>query len=440
MKQEKNINLYEFARNYMPGGVSSSIRMCRSLGYPLYIQRGEGSKVYDVDGNEYIDLHMSHGATILGHNNSKIKAAIQKALHMGIICSYETEYHSQVAKKISELVPCAEMVRFVCSGTESTMHVIRLAREFTGREVILKFEGHFHGYHDYLMYSYSPPVEKAGSPDSPIPYVQSGGVPRQISDLLIVVPFNNLAAFEKAVKKHKDRLAAVIMEPINYNAGCIVPTREYANAIREITKNNDILLIYDEVLSAFRTGPGGGQEYLGVTPDLCTIGKSVAGGTPLSVFAGKREIMEHLQPLGNCQHSGTYNGHLIPIMAAQACLEEISSAGFYDHIYKLADQLYSGLDMIFRDTGVPGRVQGLGSRFGIYFGIEEEVTNYRIAAKSDDELGRKFFSAALRHGVLFCDSWGKASHHGYSAAHTETDIEQVLERIEAAMKDVKKTL
>ena len=392
--------------------------------------------MYDLDGREYIDLCCSHGATILGHNNAKIKQAIKKALEMGIVCSYETEYQSQLAKKIVDLVPCAELVRFTCSGTEATMHSIRLAREYTKKEKIIKFEGHFHGYHDYVQYSWSPPLDVAGPKNSPIPYPQSGGIPSGIADYIIILPFSNLEVLEKAVKKYKDEVAAVILEPINYNSGCIVPDREYMKAMREITRDNDVLLIYDEVLSAFRTGPGCAQEYFGVVPDLCTIGKCVAGGLPLSVFAGKRQIMEHLRPLGNAEHSGTYNGHLIPVMAAIACLDEIASNGFYDHIYQLADRLYAGISEILKRSKIVGRIQGLGARFGMYFGINEEVTNYRIAAKNDEEMTLKFFAQVIKHGVYFHDYGGKACHAGFSSAHSLEDIDRALEGIEAAVKEL----
>ncbi len=432
-KKEK---MYNFAKNYLVAGVSSSTRLNKALGYPLYVSRGKGSKIYDLDGYEYIDLCCSHGATILGHGHPNIKKAIMKALEMGIVCSYETEYQSRLAQMIVDLVPCAELVRFTCSGTEATMHCIRLAREYTNKEKIIKFEGHFHGYHDYVQYSWSPPLDVAGPENSPIAYPQSGGMPSGIADYVIILPFNNLEVLKKAINMYKNEVAAIILEPVNYNSGCIIPDREYMKAMRELTKDNDILLIYDEVLSAFQTGPGCAQEYFGVVPDLCTIGKSVAGGLPLSIFAGKREIMGHLQPLGNAEHSGTYNGHLIPVMAAIACLEEISSDGFYDHIYELADQLHAGFSDIFKKSRITGKIQRLGARFGIYFGIDEEVTNYRIAAKNDKEMNLKFVAKAIEHGVYFHDYGGKACHAGFSSAHTLEDINRALEGIEVAMKNL----
>ena len=424
------LELEKFAEKYLVGGVSSSIRNYVEIGHPIYFAKGEGAKVWDIERKEYYDLNNSHGATILGHNNPKIRAAVEKALDMGVLCSYETEYQSKLAKKLADMVPAIDLSRFTCSGTEAVMHSIRLAREITGKEKIIKFEGHFHGYFDYLMYSYWSQIEQSGPAKRPIPYVQSGGIPKTIKDLIIIAPFNDLEALEEIIEEEKDGVAALVMEPINYDAGCIVPTKEYMKAIRKLTKENGIILIYDEILSAFRTGPGCAQEYFDVVPDLCTIGKCIAGGYPLSVFGGKEEYMNHLRPKGNSEHSGTYNGHLIPVMAALACLEEISSPGFYDHIYQIADRLYKGLDRIFAEYHL-GRIQGLGARFGMYFDVDEEVTNYRISAKSNKEKNAKFIATAVKNGVLM---FGK--HHGFSAAYTKKDVDEVLNRLEKTAKEV----
>ncbi|MBD3325171.1 aminotransferase class III-fold pyridoxal phosphate-dependent enzyme [candidate division KSB3 bacterium] len=425
-----NTDLFECASQYLVGGVSSSIRLNPVLGFPFYVSRGDGARLYDRDGREFLDLNMSYGASLLGHNHPRIIQAIQRALEMGIICANETEYHSQLAKKIVDLTPCADLVRFTCSGTEATMHCIRLAREFTGKDKILKFEGHFHGYHDYVDYSVHPPLELAGPAEQPATYIESGGVPAGMKDYVLVVPFNDLDRFEATLKAHKDEIAAVILEPVNYNSGCIVPYPGYLEALRTLTQEHDVLLIFDEVLSAFRMGASSAQGYFDVTPDLCTLGKAVGGGgAPLSVFAGKREIMQHLRPLGNAQHSGTYNGHLVAVMAGLAALEEIASEGFYDHIFALADRLYSGLTDIFTASSLPIRVQGLGARFGLYFGIDEEVTDYRIAAKNDHELAAKFHKAVHDQGVYMVPF----SHHGFSAAHTLQDIEDALQKIAAAV-------
>ena len=433
---DKAQELYEFARQYLPGGVSASTRYNRALGRPFYISRGDGSKVYDLEGREYIDLCCSHGASILGHNHPALKAAVQRVLDLGIICSYETDLQSKLAQKLCQMVPCAEMVRYAGSGTETIMHALRLARAATGKHKIIKFEGHFHGYDDYVFWSAQPPLDQAGPPAAPIPYRQSDGIPEILRELVIVVPFNDADAIERAILKHKDEVACVIMEPINYDAGCIVPTKEYLQHIRELTQAHGVLLFWDEVLTACRVAAGGAQEYFGITPDLAVMGKATAGGLPLSAIVGSRAVMSHLRPLGNSEHSGTYLGHLIPVAGALATLEIVSGPGFFEHIYDLAGRLYSGIDEIIRRLGVRARVQGLGARFAIYFGVDpdEEITNWRQAGRNDSAMALRFIKAAIENGVYFHDYGGKPAHHGFSAAHTREDVDRALEGIEAAFK------
>lgn len=427
--------LYATAQAVLPGGVSSSIRYNKALGRPFYIARGEGAYLYDLEGREYVDLLTSHGATLLGHNHPEIRSAIEEALRCGIVCSFETPAQSRVAAALAEMVPCIDMVRFTCSGTEATMHAIRLAREYTGREKIIKFDGHFHGFHDYVMWNYGG-WSAEGRPDgsallgAPRPVAGSGGIPAGIADYVLVLPDNDLEAVRRALWLHGCEIAAVILEPIHYNAGCIVPPKEYLHGLRELTQEYGALLIFDEILSAFRTGPGCAQAYFTVTPDLCTIGKCVAGGTPMSVFGGRREIMEHLRPLGNAEHSGTYNGHLIPILAAEVCLREIRKPGFYEHLFALADRLYSGANAIFQRGRFPARLQGLGARFGLYFGFTEEVRDYRDTVHQDTALALRFFRGMVERGVYFCDAGGKPMHHGFSAAHTLADMDRVLQAME----------
>jgi glutamate-1-semialdehyde 2,1-aminomutase len=231
-------------------------------------------------------------------------------------------------------------------------------------------------------------------------------------------------------------VAAIILEPIHYNAGCIVPSMGYMRALRDLTRQYGVLLIYDEILSAFRTGTGCAQAYFNVEPDLCTIGKCVAGGTPLSVFGGRRQVMEHLRPLGNAEHSGTYNANLIPVMAAKASLAALRAPGLYDHINALATQLYGGMNAVFERNNFLARCQGLGARFGLYFGFRDEVRDYRETAKQDAALGMRFFAGMIERGVYYCDSGGKATHHGFSAAHTAADMDAVLQATEDTVKAI----
>lgn len=439
MKRENGDRLYDFARDYLVSGGSASARWNLALKRPLFFKQGKGSRLIDYDDNELIDMCCSHGGSIMGHKHPEIVARIEKALEMGILCSYETEFQGELARKIVEMVPAAELCRFTCSGTEATMHAIRLARDFTRKDMILKFEGHFHGYHDYVQYSWAPMLEDAGPYSSPNIVPFSSGMPEGLMDYITITPFNDIDVLEAAVKKNKNRLAAIILEPINYNIGCVVPDKEYMVQMRQLATENDIILIYDEILSAFRTGPDCAQGYFGVTPDLCCIGKCVAGGTPLSVVAGKKEIMEHMSPIGKSSHSGTYTGHLIPVMGANASMDEIRKPGFYEHIYSLADKLYNGLDNIFSDSKLNIFAQGLGARFGFYFNTEKpEIKQYRDCADNDTEMNLKFYELLLERKVYFHDYGGRPCHHGFSIQHTSEDIDEVLNRIEDSVKEMEK--
>lgn len=433
--------LFAEASRLVPGGGAASIRYNRALNRTLYVSRGNGARIADVDGNSYLDFCMSHGASILGHNHPEIVAAVARALDMGILCSYETEHHVALARKISSMVPGAEMVRFSGTGTETVMHTVRLARAYTGRNKLIKFEGHFHGYSDYVFWSTAPPLDHAGPKDAPIPYCQSAGIPEGIQDYIIVVPFNDPDALEKAIETHRNDLAGVIMEPVNYDAGCILPAPGFLQKVRELTADNDLLLIFDEVLTAFRIAPGGAQEYYGVIPDLCVLGKAIGGGLPLSAIAGKREIMSHLRPLGQAEHSGTYMGHLIPVIGGLACLNALSRPGVYPRLFSLGDRLYNGLREIISKLGVRARLQHLGPRFFIYFGLhpDREVTNYRDAAGYDRPLTLAFARETMARGVYFHDYGGGLAHHGFSTAHTEADIDEALNAIEDSFRSLAKT-
>lgn len=427
---------FALARRQLAGGVSASTRLNRALGHPLLFDRARGCRLWDLDGREYIDLCCSHGATLLGHGDPRVRAAVEQVLDRGAACSYENELHTRLAELLCETVPCCERVRFTGSGTEATMHCIRLARAYTGRPKLLKFEGNFHGYHDQVMFSIGTPADKLGDEASPALHPGSAGIAADIERQLVLVPYNRPELLERAFDRHAGELAAVICEPIWYNAGCILPTAEFLSALRRLTLEHGVLLIFDEVLSAFRMAPGGAQQYLGVTPDLCTLGKAVGGGTPLSVFGGRHEIMQRLMPEGDCQHSGTYNGHPLVVAAGLAAVTAYREAGFYDHIQAVGERLYSGLNRIFARRGVAGRVRGLGARFGIYFGVAE-VQTYRDVVQHDRQMMLKFVAATIREGVYFHDYGGAACHHGFCAAMSLADADEALERLDVAVAKLK---
>jgi glutamate-1-semialdehyde 2,1-aminomutase len=428
-------SIYEIASQYLPGGVNASARVNKAIRHPFYVSSGDKAYLYDLDGRKYIDMCMSHGASLLGHNHPKIKEAVSKALELGVICSYETQYQISLAKNVSELVPCAEMIRFAGSGTEAIMHALRLARTTTGREKIIKFEGHFHGYSDEIYFSSAPPLEQAGPISTPLTFPQSAGIPRQNADRILVVPFNNPDALEKTFTVSGHEIAALILEPINYDSGCILPKPGFLSFCRELCNRYGVLLFFDEVLTAFRVALGGAQEYFGVVPDLAVLGKAFGGGMPITAIVGKRGVMSNFKPLGQSEHSGTYMAHLTSILAALASLEQYSQPGFYENLNTISMRFYIGFQEIIKNSKVPMQLQYAGPRFGMYFGIKDEVTNYRDAAYQNYLMLYKFISSCFSRGVYFHVS----PHHGISAAHVESDVDEVLNVIEAAMFDVKRS-
>lgn len=424
--------LYVEASRSLVGGMSAAARLNPALGRPFYAARGEGARLWDVDGREYIDLNTSFGAALLGYRHPIIDAAVREATDLGTLCAFETEHQGALARRITEIVPAAELVRFTNTGTETVWLAIRTARVFTGRQRVVKFEGHFHGYSDVLGYSMWPSAGGHGELISPEPVPESAGMPPAAAGDVIVLPWNDADALERTLERHGHEIAAVIMEPVNYNSGTILPLPGFPERVRELTARHGVVLVFDEILSGFRTGPGCAQEYLGVTPDLTTLGKCLGGGTVLSAFAGRREVMESVAPLGLAVHSGTYNAHLIPVMAAQAFLDVITAPAFYPDLRALEDYFYPELDATFRRAGEPVRVQGLGARFSMLFGLEDEPHRYADVAHIDREREKAFYRAALDRGVYFHYSW----HHGFSSQHTRADLDAALERIEDAVRSL----
>jgi glutamate-1-semialdehyde 2,1-aminomutase len=431
----KSEQLYQSAQQHLIGGAGAGGRYHPLLKRPLYLARGKGSRFWDVDGKEYIDFFTGSGANFLGHDHPAIKRAIHEALDVGVICNGETEYHSQLATLVSDAVPCAEKVRFANSGTEATMGAIRIARGYARKPKILKFEGHFHGMHDYLWWNCSAGVGAIREDGTVAPLPDSDGMPDAMADLVVVVPFNDLAAFERAVAAHRHELAAVILEPISYNMGCIPADPDFLKGVRRICTEQGLVLIFDEVLSGFRMCRGGAQEYYGVTPDLCTLAKALGGGVPIAAVCGKTDVMSVLNPVGRTIMSGTYTGHLTAVMPAIACQQELAKPEFYAHITRLADRLYGGIREALKVTGVPGVLQGIGARFGLYLGVTEPVTTYRQAVKTNREMEVKFILGCVKRG-LYIHDYGHTMHHGFSSQHTVQDIDQAVSIIEDALREI----
>ena len=423
---------HQRACRFLAGGVSSSTRVNQAVGHAMLFARAAGCRVWDLDGRELIDLCCSHGATLLGHGDGRVRTAVEAVLDRGAACSYESQLHGELAELLCQSIPCLELVRFTGSGTEATMHCLRLARAFTGRQKILRFEGNFHGYHDQVMWAADGALGQFQPKLKPI----SAGVAAGLDQHLVQVPFNRADLLEEAFARYGGELAAAICEPVYYNAGCVLPRDEFMSTLRRLTERHGAVLVFDEVLSAFRMGVGGAQEYLGVTPDLCTLGKAVGGGYPLSVFGGRRDIMQRLMPQGDCQHSGTYNGHPVVVAAAIAAVRAFREPGFYDHIQAIGQRLYGGLRTLFAQHRIPVRVQGLGARFGMYFGLspDEVVADYAHAQRHDRAMLMKFYAASIQHGVYFHDYGGAPCHHGFCGAMTAADVDEALARLDRALK------
>ena len=425
---DNTLALWHRAQKVMPGGVNASARMNGALGHPIIMQRGEGPYLFDVDGHRYIDYCISHGASLLGHGHPAVVEAVRGVLERGVLLSYETEIQIEVAERLLSLFPGMEMLRYACSGTETTWHALRVARAYTGRWGVVKFEGHYHGVNDTVGFSHWPDLDLAGPADAPHPVPDSAGIPPASSELITILPFNDVGAFERYLHAKGDTLAAVIMEPINYDSCGLVPTPEFLQAVRTLTREHGVLLIFDEVLSAFRVRPG---PALGdsIQPDISVLGKAVGGGMPISLFMGSREIMETCTPVGPALNSGTYNAPPVLVAAIGAVLDQVTSPGFYPHIHALGERLYGGMREIMAQRGVKAWVQGVGARFGLLFGLDEEPRNYRDVAQQDLEMMKRFHVACLRRGVyLHCVS----PHHGYSSAHSLVDVEETLDAMDEA--------
>jgi glutamate-1-semialdehyde 2,1-aminomutase len=431
----KSDELFTRAQKHLVGGAGAGGRFHPLLGRPLYFARGCGSRLWDVDGREYIDYFTGSGANFLGHNHPALREAFQRALEVGVICNGETEFHGRLAEMIAQAVPCAEKVRFANSGTEATLAAIRIARAYTGKPKILKFEGHFHGMHEFLWYNCWAGVGALRDDGTIAPLPDSAGMPRALEELIVVVPFNDPEAFQRALRAHHHELAAVILEPVCYNQGCLPSDPAFLREVRRLSTEYGIVLIFDEVLSGFRMCRGGGQEYFGVTPDLCTLAKALGGGVPIAAVCGKHEVMSQLNPAGRAIMSGTYTGHLTAVMGAIACQTEIAKTGFYERLNALGNRLYDGIREALRVTGVPAVVQGIGARFGIYWGATEPLTSYRQVVNTNRAMEVAFLKGCLARGLYFHD-YGHTMHHGFSAQHSAADVDETLNIIEDVLREL----
>ena len=423
MKSEK---LFELASKYMPGGVSSPVRAYKP--YPFFTASAKGSRIYDIDGGEYIDYCLAYGPLVLGHGNEEVKGAVREQLEKGWLYGTPHEKEIELAKKIINYYPSIELVRFVNTGSEATMAGIRLARGFTERNKIVKIEGGFHGAHDSVLV-------KAGSGATTYGIPDSKGVPRDSVKNTLQVPFNDAAALTDTLENNSGEVAAVIIEPVMGNVGPIPPEEGYLSEVRKITEEKDVLLILDEVITGFRLALGGAQEFYGVDADLTILGKIVGGGFPIGVFGGKKEIMELIAPSGGVYQAGTFSGNPVSITAGLKTIEIIEREGVPRKINELGARLKTALREILTDSGVEGCVSGVGSMFKVFFRAGgKEVRNYADALSCDKNKYLRFFHTMLSSGIFLPPSQFETNF--ISFAHTEEDIERTIEAYKENINDL----
>ena len=442
VKELKRINLedliasntrqLEKAGCVLPGGVNSSVRVHGAIGVPFFVSRSDGALIYDLEGNEYLDMCNAHGAALLGHRHPAIVEAVSHAAELGFANVFETPYHEELARKVCEAIPCADMVRFCSSGSEATLHMIRACREYSGRDKIIRVEGHFHGYHELIYIGGHPPKENFAE-NRTHPYIESEGIPEQFADLIIPIPFNDAAALEKAITRHAHEAGTLILEPVNFNSGGIMADLEYLKLARRLTAKHGMVLFFDEVQSAFKKSAGGAQFDFGVIPDVATIGKSLGGGLPLSAFCGRRDIMSRYKPLGPVQHSGTFNGHLVPVLSGLAFMNEIAKPYFYPRLVELENLFQDEVDRIIRIHDLNMVVPHHGARFGVVLGRRETPKRYEDTFAHDRNLMNEIWRSCLELGVYFHDYGGAPVHHGFSIQYANEDIEYVLSVLEEVL-------
>jgi glutamate-1-semialdehyde 2,1-aminomutase len=429
---------YEEAKKHLPSGASSNIRVHDHTPFPILFKNGLGSRVRDLDENEYVDLLLAYGALILGHAHPAVVDAVAGQLRNGSMLGTTTELEVEVAKKIQAMVPSAEIVSFSNTGTEATMEAIRTARAFTGRDKLLKFEGHYHGHHDYVLFSVESPSIVAGLEQAPSKLPFYPGIPEEIAKTVVVAKWNDTSALERVVKRNAADLAAIIMEPVLGSAGIILPEEEYLKSVREIADKYDLLLIFDEVLTGFRLAPGGAQEFYGVKPDLSCFAKALGGGAPIAAVTGRRDVMSMIGP-GRIGYGGTYNGNSMCLAAAKATLRELTKNDDeqFRHMHVIGARIMEGLGELMERYDHEGVVQGLGPMFQVFFTKERKITGYRQTLNVNTERFRAFRNLMLQRGVYFHPDGMERIM--ISAAHDELDVERVLGAAEESLRELPRT-
>jgi len=424
---QQSQELFRQAQNLIPGGVNSPVRAFKNVdGDPFFTREGKGSKITDVDGNEYTDYIGTWGPAILGHAPGVVVDAVYEAAKKGTSYGTPTENEVLLAQKVVDWVPSVEKVRMVSSGTEATMSAIRLARGYTGRDKIIKFDGCYHGHVDSLLVAAGSGALTHGEPDS-------AGIPKSFAEQTIILPYNKPEAVEAAFAKYGDQIAAIIVESFPANAGLVFPRMGYLELLRSVTKKHGALLIFDEVMTGFRVAKGGIQERVKLDPDLTAMGKVIGGGLPVGAFGGKAEIMNCLAPLGSVYQAGTLSGNPVAMAAGLAQLNEMDRSGGYGILEARGDQLAAGVRSIYKDLGVNWSINQIGSMFCMYF-TEEEIINVDSVMKCDQEKFTKFFWSMLNKGFYVAPSLYETGF--ISTSHSEEDINRTLNAMEDSLKKI----
>jgi glutamate-1-semialdehyde 2,1-aminomutase len=413
----KSEEIFRRATDVLVGGVNSPVRAFRAVGgEPIIVDRASGARLWDADDNEYIDYVCSWGALILGHAHPKIVQAIDEQARRGTSYGMPTELEVELATRIREALPSCEKVRFVSSGTEATMSAVRLARAATGRDLIIKFEGCYHGHSDSFL-------SEAGSGLATLGIAACPGVPQALAQLTLNAPYNDTAAVEKLFERNREKIAAVIVEPIAANMGLVPPAEGFLNSLRELTLRHGALLIFDEVITGFRVRYGGAQTLYGITPDLTTLGKIIGAGLPVAAYGGRRDLMEQVAPLGPVYQAGTLSGNPLAMSAGIASLKLLAAPGFYESLDARAKRLEEGIAAAVRETGIAATAVRAGSLLTLFFS-PDPVTDYSIAKKCDTKRFAAYFRAMLDRGIFLAPSQFEAAF--VSAAHSDADVDRTI--------------
>ena len=424
---QQSVDAYKEAVNLMPGGVNSPVRAFKSVGMnPIFMQSGKGSKIYDIDGNEYIDYVLSWGPLILGHADERVVSKLKEVAESGTSFGAPTLLESELARLVIERVPSIEMVRMVNSGTEATMSALRLARGYTGKNKILKFEGCYHGHGDSLLIKAGSGVATLGLPDSP-------GVPESVAAQTITVPYNDIESVRYAFEQYGNDIAAIIVEPVSGNMGVVPPQEGFLKDLRKITEENGSLLIFDEVMTGFRVDYHCAQGYFGVTPDITCLGKVIGGGLPVGAYGGKREIMERIAPVGDIYQAGTLSGNPLAMTAGLETLKAMTEDAYIE-LNKKVDRLVQGYREAADQHGIALQINRVGSMVGVFFN-ENAVINYETASQSDTERFAQYYRQMAEQGVFLPPSQFEGLF--VSTAHTNEDIEQTIEAVNNTFRTLK---